>query len=528
MKINVRRNKGFLLGITIVLVLGGFVAKELVLNRNHPSKNQAKNQTLRIAFPSQTLSSHYDPAKIFVAPEYIFLENIYSPLIEISPEGNLQSGIARRFEWKGPQEEEAHFLIRDDLKTIDGRPITAEDAAISLKRLLIQSGNTHGNIRDLLCPDQTLKSIEDPCDGIEMNGNTLILKPGQKKVFLFPMLAAIDFAVIPKESIDPKTLKILDYRNTSGPYYVSSDEGDGKITLEVNPTHYHYSEKIPQKVVFVPSFRDGQVKALQDFKNHAIDLITTVDVMKAYDLSEYAKNNPDVQLHMTLKIRTALLQFTPRGNARLSREKRVAIGKAVKQAMGDYFKGRDYDLTSEFFPVFGEGSLWDKQIQELQAFLSAIPMEKSGRDLKFGISLGMEDFYKEKLSPALPDMEFVNAKKQFLTSDQKTNSKETPDMFIITTDTGFLEDIGLLTYSINVGHLGETREAGREWLKKYMNIEDKAERLALLREFHLKTLLDSTIVPIAVAPYGALARKPWKIGLSKFYSNNQLWLITQD
>lgn len=100
-----------------------------------------------------------------------------------------------------------------------------------------------------------------------------------------------------------------------------------------------------------------------------------------------------------------------------------------------------------------------------------------------------------------------------------------PHMVITGPDTGFLEDIGLISYSLNAGFFGLTREERRQWLRRYMDVQSKDERLGLLRSLHESALGEPIMVPLLVAPYAALARKPWKVGLSQLYANNQLWLI---
>ena len=52
-------------------------------------KTHRKNLTLRIAFPYAKPARAYEPARIELAPEYIFLENIYSPLVEMSAKGEI-------------------------------------------------------------------------------------------------------------------------------------------------------------------------------------------------------------------------------------------------------------------------------------------------------------------------------------------------------------------------------------------------------------------------------------------------------
>ena len=128
---------------------------------------------LRVAFPGRVSASKYDPAKIEYAMEYTFLQNIYSPLIEYSVSGELVSAIAERFGWRGTN---AVFQIRKGLKTIDGDTVNAYDAEASLKRLFVIGGNTHGDLKNLLCPGTRLKSLQSVCEGIavENNGTDLV------------------------------------------------------------------------------------------------------------------------------------------------------------------------------------------------------------------------------------------------------------------------------------------------------------------------------------------------------------------
>ena len=153
------------------------------------SPNKLKSDSLRVAFPYSKPAEAYEPARITLAPEYIFLENVFSPLVEMSARGEVGPGLAQSFQWNG---NELHLIMRDGLKTVSGRPITADDAEFSLKRLLSLPGNTHGDFRQLICGKTDLSSTTEACDGIRVEGNQLILKTTDAgKTFLLPMLTAI-------------------------------------------------------------------------------------------------------------------------------------------------------------------------------------------------------------------------------------------------------------------------------------------------------------------------------------------------
>ena len=106
---------------------------------------------------------------------------------------------------------------------------------LSFKRLMILSRNTHGDFKSLVCPEVELKSVFDDCPRMEIEGNTLILTPRYRSDLLVGMLSAIDFAIIPRKSFDPESLKITDYRNTSGPYYVDQDKWGWKYGFKTQP-----------------------------------------------------------------------------------------------------------------------------------------------------------------------------------------------------------------------------------------------------------------------------------------------------
>jgi len=95
----------------------------------------------------------------------------------------------------------------------------------------------------------------------------------------------------------------------------------------------------------------------------------------------------------------------------------------------------------------------------------------------------------------------------------------------VSTDTGFMEDINLISYSINAGFFGISKDSGQKWLADYMGLKDSESRLAALRQLHFKSLENAMAVPLIASPYVAMIRSPWKIGLSELFANNQLWLI---
>ena len=107
------------------------------------------------------------------------------------------------------------------------------------------------------------------------------------------------------------------------------------------------------------------------------------------------------------------------------------------------------------------------------------------------------------------------------------NPDDMPDCFIGGPDTGFMEDISLISYSMNAGFFGYTKAEGAKWLADYIAITDKPERVKKLRALHYESLSKMTMVPLVSTVYTALARKPWSIELSQLYANNPLWPVVK-
>jgi hypothetical protein len=433
--------------------------------------------------------------------------------------GEIVPGVAEAYRWEG---EELHLTIRKNLKTVTGVPITAADAEFSLKRLLTMPGNTHGNFRELLCGHNGLKSINDQCEGIRSEEGELILKTtAAGKTFLLPMLVTLDFAIIPRGSVDPKTLKIVDFTNTSGPYYVAKDSETGEMELKANPNHYHYSRTMPQEIHFVPS----TTNSLEAFKAGRVDYISTVDAARADEVIEFSHSNSEAVLHTTMNIRSFILTFTRRGQREIPPEQRFALGQKIRMALWSALAGRNgYEKSMQFFPSFGEGALDQERMKKIGERFEAAGTAP-GVPLRLAlVRLGNTEKFVAAIRKAVPEIDAYESPKNpnFM---KFTNPDEEPQLILSGPDTGFQEDIGLITYSLNAGYFGMTEAERKAWLVRYMDTLDKSDRIDLLKSLHESVLSTPVIVPLLVAPYAAIARKPWKIGLSQLYANNQLWLI---
>ncbi len=485
--------------------------------------DKTKDLTLRVfLFASHRKPESFDTARIHFAPEYLFLENIYSTLVEYSPEGELVSGVAETFEWVGT---EARFKIRENLVTIDGHKITGYDVENTIKRLFILSTNTHGNLKDMLCPSTKLRKISDACPGMQVreSGQLFVMKFQERKPFLFPMLSALDFGIIPAISIDSKTLKIIDYKNTSGPYYAPSKDG---IDLKANPRHYRYSKKIPQNIKYVYPIDKNKFNRIKDFTEGKIDHIPTIGSIPGV-LIPYAATNKAVTLHVTYPFRLTFFAFTRKGRNRLSERERFEIGNLVrKTVLPRYLNIQGYEPTQQIFPVFGEGVLSIEQSSSIKA-----KAESFGTPDCIKMKMTAWNFPEADLpalKAAFPNTKFISSPGIPGLIDYTKERFEEPDFYFCITDMSFQEDISLLSYHLNLDFFSVTGEGAKKWANEYSSIPDKSKRIEKLNKLHFQTLKEGVAIPLVFSSYAAILRKPWVFGLSRYYANNPLWRIYRD
>ena len=507
--------------VAIVVAVGLFI---LWINLMNYTSSDDSN--LRVGFPGYVNVDAYDPTKIHFSDEYILLESIYSPLIELSDDkGTPISCLAEKYYWEG---NDLHLVIRDDVQTIDGHTIGVKDVAFSLKRLLILSNNTHGDFKNLICPDIELKSIDEDCPRIVIEGEKIILKLTEKWDYLIPMLAAIDFAIIPKGSVDLQTLKIVDYRNTSGPYFVEKDHGEGNIVLRANPHHFHFDKKMAQEIVLVPSRERGKGSAIERYNKGEFDHITTAESISFESIKEI--DQVGLQVHETIYIGMGIAYITDRGRKRISLDKRKAFVKSLQKSFREHYRNREGYRTPRQFFLTVENPLITKEDEYLlDKLFEGISMEEFGKGIQVGVvklrSNTLQEYRKivQKYMPEL-QMELLYGVPAF----GKVADKDMPDYVISFVDSGFLEDIGLLSYTINAGFFGMSQAEGKAWLKDYMNTQDRKVRLGKIREMQLKSLEEGLMVPLFSTPYLAVAREPWRMHLSSLFANNPFWKIRRD
>lgn len=406
--------------------------------------------------------------------------------------------------------------MRSGAGTVDGRPVDAYDAEFSLKRLFIL-GKSYGPLGDLLCGPAPLKNQTDPCPGLRVldSGRTLAMRFSEKKDFLFHALTDISYAVIPRGSVSAATLAITDYRNTSGPYYVSADPGGGTWRLAANPLHHRYSRSMPQVVRAVPL--KGLInndQALARLDAGEFDYLMNNLVKNPADKLAFAGSHQGYSIHITQPVRLLYVVFTRKGLRRLTKEERFFISRKLRQV---YLAGRPMCTAPyQFFRM--EGALTRAQLEEVKTLLETgedRPLEKS-------LTAGWLKQYlfrqEDDLSEWLPGLA-TNPPAGAI------GTEAGPDFFLNAGDAGFQDDIGLIANYLTLPFFDLDEDEKKRWFKGFVSAAGKKERNELLRGLQYRTLESGKALPVALMPYASLARKPWKFNYPATFGSDNLWRL---
>jgi len=470
-----------------------------------------------MGFPYRVSIKNFDTLSIINMFQYGMFRNLYGRLIRYNQDGQLMVDLPERFYWQNA------FLIFEfgkKVTTVDGHVITAEDAAISLKRNIIYKRSGHGDIRNFLCPGQELKTIDDACEGIEVVGNKLILKPVKEHYgpLLLSALENADYSIIPKNSLD-KALKIIDYRNTSGTYFVAKDSTIGEIKLQANPKHYLYSEKMPQEIDLVP----GDVISIWNlFLEDKIDLIST-GVPPVGEAAQLVMSNGNEQynIHKSIPISVNLLLFSKEAITEFSVEQRFFVAQAYAGVVKTKLNFYEAQPTETFFRKHTNGGLSDRQEAELKSKRNLTKRPAFNRPIEILISNARFELFSKSFS------EYSKEIKPIKMGAHSTDLKihERPHAISMINDSSWLEDMGLIGYNLNFEVFKTFKLEKNKWFENYLALESKEDRNKLLQDLHYENLINAYVYPILVSPYFAVVKKPWTFNMSTLHAGTELWNI---
>ncbi len=483
-----------------------------------------KSNTVRVAFTlDKTFLPTLDPAKIGSFQQGLLLDNLYSRLIEYNQYGEIQSGLASKFYW---HDSELIFEFDDRVRSRDNLAVSAKDAAFSIRRALYLGTSTHINLRLFLCKIDSVPEVFEDCDGVKVIDNKLILKITnmKHKPFLIPALASIDFGIIPERAVDRTSLTISNFQITSGPYSLENPWKDtqvSRLTLKANPRHFNLTENSFQHIELISPEKNSSAGEM--ILKDLVDIVPTSFSISQESLTRLNSSIKDLNVSTTLDIKTIVLKFSPISVTKYSFKQRAYIAKKMILLMK-----KEYPLPTgaresiQFFFDIGFGHLSNSQIDELAELRNIANTPIFTSRPTFYLYKSLENIFSifKQLDCIEP---IVTSESPFATPpDQRLDS------FIAFTDTAFEDNLAFLGYNLTQGTFGLDPTESEKWMNNYMETEDVNKRFLMARELQFQSLKKGVMFPLFMAPYTALSRNGFQIGLSKYFATTHFWQIVKN
>ena len=470
-------------------------------------KREKQMLEIKIAYTYPESVMSLDPANIISLPQANLVENLYTRLLDYDENGQLQCTLCESFEINN---NELIFQIKKGVKTISGYELSAKDVHQSISRLFDLNSNTHGNLTSFISKKEDLT----------FEGNIFKIKliKAHFSHFVLPLLASMDFSIIPSISINSEN-KIIDFKNTFGPYYVYEDNPNGNLILYANVNHPYFSIDMPSKISLIYTEPKDVIDGFLKNKYDVIDITNYPRTIVYEEL--FQQKIKKFNSVSTIPINLFFLNITPATSKKFSQEQ---IFYALNVIKDKYLSFRTYGYgfkeQVEFIPPNGNGHLDNSKRFELEKVRN-IKLKPSFSE---PIVLGVLKPSFDKVVKAFedhPEIKIVNwiEDPSFLPIDKR------PDVTIQTTDSSFNEDVSLLSYNFSMENFGVSKAEGDIWIKNYINIENKENRIKALQSLFFNLLSKPVIYPIGASPYWAIAREDLELNFPKLFPGSHWWKI---
>ena len=292
---------------------------------------------LTIDFPILKLDFDYRPESIEYSHEMDLLNAMYSKIFHYDDSGFIKTNTLKNFYW-----EKGIFTLsfKENLKTSKGVTWGAEDAFLSIKRLLILDKNTHGKLKSFLCPKENLLTLADNCSGLSRLDNKILfkIKKGQMKI-LIELMTTGEMSIIPKGLINKQTLKISDYSETTGHYYLEKiNRNEKSATLKINK--FHPSKQKGEKAIKLIGHYDYSSRPEEDLSKTDTQVCPTFSFVDHGTAYKHGKEK-GYTIHASLPISLHYIRFSPKSN--IPRSRRFSIYKKIKETAAYIFEQSLFD-----------------------------------------------------------------------------------------------------------------------------------------------------------------------------------------
>jgi hypothetical protein len=462
-------------------------AKVLLIISSCTKMEENKMFKIRIPISKNINIQKIDPINIRLVEDYLILENIYSPLISF--DGNeITYLLADEIKWIG---NDVLIKMKNGLLDSQGNQITCKDLYKSLERMFKIKNPSHVKLTEMTISNDFNTSVQ-----LKNDENVVILKMKKKFHFFIPMLAQIDFAVIPSNSLD-ENLNIKTLLTTSGPFYLDLESG---FKMKKNLNYIKKSNYADQIELIA-------VSKIEDTEIDKFDLIPSF-----FPLQNEINLSNNFKIHKTIPMKVWKLVFTPNGLTSFDKEQRYYISNLIWNKSINVFK--DKVLTAQIFQNDSVFSLSQDEVSKIksQYLKKQKPIKQT---IKIGVSVSRLDHYRNILQD---ENISING---FSTLDELNNF----DLVLMNQDVGYEESAAFISYSLQSPFFGVDKVDANMFLKKYLDEDDKQKRIEVIKDISRYIFERATIIPLYFEEYVTRYKRNLMLENSKNTANLQFWKV---
>lgn len=478
-----------------------------------------------------------DPAKIVSAYDYNIARNLWSRLFEFDSDGLLRMMFATNISWVS--ETELRVELKREFVTRSGWRVRAEDAYLSFKRIMSLKTNTHGSLASLICPGVSLSSIETPCPGIQLEGDTLVLKVVDQRFakFLIPLLTSADYSIIPSSAVDWRSAgyPIVNFQETSGVYWLSDSlfSSDADAVLLANSDHPFLTTATPREIHVYDFYSRSQVPSqiVELWRQEKIKWIVKAQSIPSELIKEICEQEVPFYFRHSEHIRLEFIDWTERGIKRFSAEERRYINSRFKSAFlqSDLAKGseaRQVIEAHQFYPPESEAALAPDFLEEISRLPQKNPTPSSATVYNMTFRSDFWPILSVALKPMIADAKF-SPPERWDGLMKSLPSESMPDIVFGAVDTDFDHRLSQLVYASKMGMMGfQVSMPGEDWIQSYLDSDSKVERTNLVRDLHGTALRSGYTQPLILTTYSDLINKRARVDRYPFRASVPFWSIT--
>lgn len=475
------------------------------------SSNNVLNAPLRFPINLKEL----DGRKIVTALDYQMLINLNLTLLTYEKNTDLVTLLAEDYDI---QDKTIIFHLKKGVRTRSGHEIKAIDAEVSLKRVIAAKAS-HSRLAELLCPD----IANNQCSNITSNEYELRLFAKKKSYipFILNLLTSADNVILPLTSLDSNlpTSKIINFKETSGPYFIDHDKIEDKplnhVELTINPDHFLYNENLAKKISYTLIKEEELITGNK--LNPKFNYIHNVMTLTNESIDKINIPESNLIFFNTNPLRNSMVFTTKRGKENFSIHDLLHHSLFIKTKL---LKSRDTypnirQLQIEYFPSGSDGTLRPEQLQTLLDKYLETPKNKPE---KMSFTLGLYPGNFKKFGHL-----FKGDKNITLVELTNSSLKSSVDFYISTVDSTIEESLDILEYNKNFGIFKVTDEE----IKSYVDAESKQERIKILQDVHFNSLMSGFCLNLGSSPYVTILSKDWHADPSSVQVGFPVWKIVK-